>query len=107
MVRIGDANKRVLDLVLASTALVVASPLMLCLAMMIVIDGRGGILFRCSRVGRNGRTMSMLKLRKMKRGASGVASRPRTMSASRGPVASWRGRSSTRYRSCGTSSKET
>ena len=73
VVRIGDANKRVLDLILASTALVVASPLMLCLAMMIVIDSRGGILFRCSRVGRNGRTMSMLKFRKMKRGASGVA----------------------------------
>ena len=41
--------------------------------MMIVIDSRGGILFRCSRVGRNGRTMSMLKFRKMQRGASGVA----------------------------------
>lgn len=40
---------------------------------MIVIDSRGGILFRCSRVGRNGRTMSMLKFRKMQRGASGVA----------------------------------
>ena len=73
VVRIGDANKRVLELILASTALVVASPLMLCLAVMIVIDSRGGILFRCSRVGRNGRTMSMLKFRKMQRGASGVA----------------------------------
>jgi lipopolysaccharide/colanic/teichoic acid biosynthesis glycosyltransferase len=68
-----NASKRVLDLVLASAVLVIAAPLILCLALMIVVDSRGGIFYRCSRVGHNGRTMSMLKFRKMHRGASGIA----------------------------------
>jgi lipopolysaccharide/colanic/teichoic acid biosynthesis glycosyltransferase len=71
--RLDAAAKRALDLIVASTTVLIASPLIVCVALAIVVDSRGGIFYRSQRVGRNGRPLSMLKFRKMHSGASGVA----------------------------------
>jgi lipopolysaccharide/colanic/teichoic acid biosynthesis glycosyltransferase len=71
-VRRDAAAKRALDLIVASAMLVVALPIVLCVALAIVVDSRGGVFYRCPRVGRNGRPMWMLKFRKMHRDASGA-----------------------------------
>jgi lipopolysaccharide/colanic/teichoic acid biosynthesis glycosyltransferase len=65
--------KRTVDLVLATTLLVVLSPLVLAIALAVVVDSRGGVLFCCTRVGQGGRTIRMLKFRKMHRDATGPA----------------------------------
>jgi len=71
--RLAAAAKRVFDLVGAGAMLVILSPLILCVALAIVVDSRGGVFYRCSRVGQRGRAIWMLKFRKMHGGASGVA----------------------------------
>lgn len=58
--------KRTLDVVLAGTALLVALPLLLVLAVLILLDDRGApVLFRQQRCGRHGRRFRILKLRTM------------------------------------------
>ncbi|MGZ4416114.1 MAG: sugar transferase [Gaiellaceae bacterium] len=71
--RLDRAAKRALDLTVAVVLLVVLSPLIAGVAITIVVDSRGGVLYRCRRVGRNGRPLQMLKFRKMHADASGVA----------------------------------
>ena len=65
--------KRVFDLVIASTMLLLLAPVILCVALAIVVDSPGGVFYRCSRVGQHGRAMWMLKFRKMRKHASGPA----------------------------------
>lgn len=60
--------KRALDLVLSAIALVVASPVMLVVALAVRLDSRGGALFRQTRVGRGGREFAILKFRSMRPG---------------------------------------
>ena len=57
--------KRVLDIVLAGCALVLAAPAMLAIAVAIAIDSRGPILYCAERVGRKGRTFCCWKFRTM------------------------------------------
>jgi exopolysaccharide biosynthesis polyprenyl glycosylphosphotransferase len=57
--------KRVFDVGVASTLLVVLSPLMLLAAIAIKTTSTGPALFRQTRVGRNGTTFTMSKLRTM------------------------------------------
>jgi exopolysaccharide biosynthesis polyprenyl glycosylphosphotransferase len=57
--------KRLLDLMLGSAALLLASPIMLLLAVAIKLDSPGPALFRSERVGENGRLFQMLKFRSM------------------------------------------
>ncbi len=59
------AWKRVFDCTLAAVGLVVASPLMLLIAVCIGIESGFPILFRQERVGRNGTTFVMYKFRTM------------------------------------------
>jgi exopolysaccharide biosynthesis polyprenyl glycosylphosphotransferase len=63
------ATKRALDLVLSSLAMVVAAPLMLIGAIAIKLQDRGPVLFRQTRVGRDGELFTVLKLRTMAVGA--------------------------------------
>lgn len=59
------ASKRVLDIAVAATALVMAAPL-LCIAMAAIkLDTPGPVLFKQNRRGFNGRTFRILKLRTM------------------------------------------
>lgn len=57
--------KSVIDRVLAGTVLLAAAPLLLALALAIRLDSRGPVLFRQSRIGRDGKPFTMLKFRSM------------------------------------------
>jgi exopolysaccharide biosynthesis polyprenyl glycosylphosphotransferase len=57
--------KRCLDLVVAVSSLVLASPLILLLAALIKLDSRGPLFFGQMRVGRNGQVFKMYKFRSM------------------------------------------
>ncbi|SMH39586.1 Undecaprenyl-phosphate galactose phosphotransferase, WbaP/exopolysaccharide biosynthesis polyprenyl glycosylphosphotransferase [Rathayibacter oskolensis] len=59
------ALKRAVDVIVASAALVVLSPLLVVLSVLIRRDSAGPALFRQQRVGRAGRTFTMLKFRSM------------------------------------------
>jgi exopolysaccharide biosynthesis polyprenyl glycosylphosphotransferase len=58
--------KRTFDLVAATLAIVVLSPLFLLIALLIELDSPGPVLFRQQRVGRNGQLFTLLKFRSMK-----------------------------------------
>jgi exopolysaccharide biosynthesis polyprenyl glycosylphosphotransferase len=57
--------KRAVDLVLVSVGLVLLAPLLLAITVAIQLDSSGPIFYRQRRVGKNGRTFSMLKFRSM------------------------------------------
>jgi len=59
-------GKRVLDLVLASVALVVALPVLAIAAIAVRVTMGGPVLFRQERIGLDGRPITVLKLRTMK-----------------------------------------
>lgn len=61
--------KRMLDITLASIALLMLSPLMLAIAVAVRFDSEGPIFYRASRIGRKGRTFSCFKFRTMVRDA--------------------------------------
>ncbi|HEU4566613.1 MAG TPA: sugar transferase [Marmoricola sp.] len=60
--------KRGLDVVVAMTALVLVSPLLLLVAALVRLTSSGPALFRQTRVGQYGRTFEMLKFRTMRDG---------------------------------------
>jgi lipopolysaccharide/colanic/teichoic acid biosynthesis glycosyltransferase len=62
---------RVFDLGATCVLLVLIAPLLALIAVTIKLDSRGPVLYRCRRVGRGGRTFSMLKFRKMGNNAAG------------------------------------
>jgi exopolysaccharide biosynthesis polyprenyl glycosylphosphotransferase len=59
------ATKRAIDLLLTSMALMLAVPLLLVAALAVKLDDGGPIFFRQRRVGRNGQTFTIYKLRTM------------------------------------------
>jgi lipopolysaccharide/colanic/teichoic acid biosynthesis glycosyltransferase len=69
----GLAATRVLDVVVAFVVLLLLSPLIAVLMLAIKLESAGPCFYRCRRVGRNGRELSMLKFRKMRSDAAGVS----------------------------------
>jgi exopolysaccharide biosynthesis polyprenyl glycosylphosphotransferase len=65
LTRSSAAVKRAFDLLFASIGLLVALPLMILIAVVIKLDGRGPLLFRQLRVGRHGQRFYMFKFRTM------------------------------------------
>lgn len=63
------AAKRAFDLVAATVALLLASPLLVLAAVAIRLDTPGPVFYRQERVGRNARVFQVLKLRSMRDGA--------------------------------------
>lgn len=63
--RSSRALKRTVDLTLATIALITLSPLFLAISLAILIDSRGTIFFRQTRVGREGKHFQILKFRSM------------------------------------------
>lgn len=57
--------KRAFDIVISGTALLIASPVMLLIALAIRLDSAGPILFRQDRIGENGKVFKMYKFRSM------------------------------------------
>ena len=63
------AVKRGLDIALAGSLLLLAAPLLVTAAAAIKLSGRGPVVYRQRRVGRDGRDFDLLKLRTMVAGA--------------------------------------
>jgi exopolysaccharide biosynthesis polyprenyl glycosylphosphotransferase len=63
---LAEAVKRLTDMALAVTLLVVSAPLHLLAIVALRLQGRGPIFYRQTRVGRHGRLFSILKLRSMR-----------------------------------------
>jgi exopolysaccharide biosynthesis polyprenyl glycosylphosphotransferase len=78
--------KRSFDLLISSGALLMASPLMLMIALLIKLSSPGGVLFRQQRVGMNGRRFTMFKFRTMVDGAEGLRGGMAEQNEMDGPV---------------------
>jgi lipopolysaccharide/colanic/teichoic acid biosynthesis glycosyltransferase len=63
--------KRLFDLAVAASLLVVLSPSLAIVALAVRLESSGPVLYRCRRAGFHGRTFDMLKFRKMRHDASG------------------------------------
>jgi lipopolysaccharide/colanic/teichoic acid biosynthesis glycosyltransferase len=63
--------KRAFDVVAAATGLVIASPLLVSVALAVKLSSSGPILFQQERVGRHGRTFKLIKFRSMRAGGGG------------------------------------
>jgi lipopolysaccharide/colanic/teichoic acid biosynthesis glycosyltransferase len=68
------ALKRVLDVVIAGTLLVLASPFLALAAAAIKLSSRGPVIYRQRRVGKDGADFELLKLRTMVHGAEHMGS---------------------------------
>lgn len=58
--------KRVFDIVVAAVALIMLSPVLALAALAVRIEGGPGVIFRQTRVGRNGKHFKLLKFRSMR-----------------------------------------
>lgn len=67
--RRGDTLNRAADIAVAGSALVLASPVLVVAALAVKLTSRGPVLYRQTRVGRDGRDFELLKLRTMVEGA--------------------------------------
>ena len=72
--------KRIFDLILSFTGILFLSPLYILISILIIIDSKGGVLYKQERVGLNGNDFKVLKFRTMKpdsfsKGALTVGSR--------------------------------
>ncbi len=65
----GNALNRALDCAIAGLGLAVASPLLAVAAIAVKLEDGGPVLYRQTRVGKNGRDFELLKLRTMVVGA--------------------------------------
>lgn len=65
-VRVHDVLKRLLDVTVSLTLLVLLIPVALIAALLLVLDSPGSPFFRCERVGWRGKRLRMLKFRKMR-----------------------------------------
>ena len=68
------ALKRILDVLLATLALMLITPIWLVVAILIRIESRGEVFFRQERVGKNQKTFKILKFRTMIKGAQDLGS---------------------------------
>jgi lipopolysaccharide/colanic/teichoic acid biosynthesis glycosyltransferase len=64
--------KRVMDVALAGTGLLLASPLLLTVAVAVKLQDGGPVLFTQERVGRRGKAFRLIKFRTMVEGAEGA-----------------------------------
>ncbi len=64
-----DCIKRLCDLVLSVLGTVILSPVLLVIAIAIVVEDRGPVLYRAKRVGRYGKPIVVYKFRSMRQGA--------------------------------------
>jgi len=79
-------SKRGLDVVLAAVCSVVASPLLLVIALAVKLTSDGPVLFRQQRVGRDGRVFTLFKFRSMHPGADDHRDGLRHLSDTTGPI---------------------
>lgn len=66
---VGETARRVFDVTISATALLILAPILLLAALAIRLESGGPVLFRQTRVGKDGKTFTMLKFRSMYRDA--------------------------------------
>ena len=71
--RRSEAAIRTFDVCVAAVLLALLTPALILLAAAIAIDSPGGAIYRCRRIGRDGKPFDMLKFRKMPADARGPA----------------------------------
>ncbi len=81
-----EIAKRAMDVVLALALLVLLAPLMLLVAAAVKLTSRGGVIFRQSRAGINGRPFVMYKFRTMHVGAEDARGEILHLNEKDGPV---------------------
>jgi len=64
--------KRFMDIVVGTTGIIIAVPLMIIIAVMLKIESRGPIIYRCKRIGRSRIEFDMLKFRTMIENADNI-----------------------------------
>jgi lipopolysaccharide/colanic/teichoic acid biosynthesis glycosyltransferase len=74
-VNVQTTARRLLDLLVASTALVALSPLLALIALAIRLESRGPVIFRQRRLGQGLRPFTVLKFRTMRHGADAAVHR--------------------------------
>jgi len=62
-------TKRVFDIFVSATALIVLLPVLMLLALAVALNSPGGAFFRQTRVGKEGRNFQLLKFRSMRPGS--------------------------------------
>ena len=67
-------SKRLFDMVIASAALIILSPLLLFVVILIKAESKGSAIFKQERVGLNGEPFTMLKFRSMSENAEDLRS---------------------------------
>jgi lipopolysaccharide/colanic/teichoic acid biosynthesis glycosyltransferase len=82
---LGRLTKRVLDLLVASIAILLFWPLMLVLAVAVRLGSRGPIIYPSWRVGKHGIPFACYKFRTMVYGANGLREALRHLNQRRGP----------------------
>ena len=65
--------RRAVDVIVAVTALFVLAPICLAIAAAIALEGGGGVVFRQTRVGKDGRRFRIVKFRTMRAGGTARA----------------------------------
>ena len=79
-------TKRLIDMVISSTAIIAVSPILLITAIAIKIDSPGPIFFRQRRVGLNGRIFTLLKFRSMVEKAHSMLGELKSFNEMKGPA---------------------
>jgi len=79
-------GKRLLDIVGAAFALAAHAPLLLLAALAIKLESPGPVFYRCTRIGKNGRPFTFLKLRSMVDGADRARQHVAHLNEADGPV---------------------
>ena len=85
-VGVAKIAKRVLDVIVASAALLLAALPMLCIALIIRLTSPGPILFRQARVGKGGRLFTSYKFRSMYMDAEDRLAEVRHLNQADGPI---------------------
>ncbi len=57
--------KRFIDIIVSVLGLVICSPIMLIVAIAIIVDSKGGVIFKQERIGRKGKVFKLYKFRSM------------------------------------------
>ncbi|HLY67132.1 MAG TPA: sugar transferase, partial [Chloroflexota bacterium] len=78
--------KRAVDLTLGSLMLILSLPLWVLVPLAIKLDSRGPVLFRQTRVGRDGKHFTFFKFRSMRQGADDEWQQLRALNETDGPI---------------------
>jgi len=80
------ALKRLIDIAIASTALVLLAPPLFLIAVLIKLDSPGPILFKQTRLGRGGKPFTCYKFRSMRQDAEKELAQVANLNQAKGPI---------------------